>query len=387
MVQQDAPGRDTRADLRVALAMRVLHVHSGNLYGGVETVLSALARFRHRAPSMEMAVALCFEGQIAAELRTAGIEPFMLGEVRLRRPDTILRGRRALRRLLDRDRFDAVVCHQSWPHALFGPVVKATSVPLVLWLHMARQSHWLDWLAWRVRPDLAICNSHFTASSVSESDIRIEVLYAPVETERPARNVGVRREPDPPESPVVIIQVSRMEPWKGQAICLEALAQLPDRTPWVCWQVGGAQRPEEARYLASLKALAERLGIAERVRFLGQRRDVPALLAQAQIYCQPNIEPEPFGISLIEALVSGLPVVTSAIGGAREIVNEACGVLVPPRDPSMLAHEIGRLLDDRARRERLGAAGPARARALCEPSTQMRRLAEILGSVCRAARN
>ena len=123
---------------------------------------------------------------------------------------------------------------------------------------------------------------------------------------------------------------------------------------------------------------AAALGIADRVEFLGERSDVRRLLADSDIYCQPNIEPDAFGISLVEAMAAGLPVVTSALGGAKEIVDETCGVLVAPRDSARLASELSALLDDRGRRERLGAQGPARARALCDPASQMPRIAEIL---------
>ena len=66
------------------------------------------------------------------------------------------------------------------------------------------------------------------------------------------------------------------------------------------------------------------------MRWLGQRRDVPELLAAADIYCQPNVGAEPFGIVFVEALYTGLPVVTTALGGALEIIDASCGVLVPP---------------------------------------------------------
>jgi glycosyltransferase involved in cell wall biosynthesis len=359
--------------------MRVLHVHSGNLYGGVETVLATLARFRHHAPSMEMSVALCFDGQIAAEIRAAGIEPQMLGDVRLRRPDTVLRARRVLRRILERGQFEAVVCHQAWTCAVFGSAVKASQAPLVLWLHMAQQRHWLDRLAWRVGPDLVICNSRFTASGVPHTGVRVEVVYAPVESRGIARDPEVRRSLGATESDVVIVQASRMEPLKGQRICLEALARLRELPGWTCWQVGGAQRPEEHEYLAQLRRQARALGIADRVNFLGHRSDVPALLAAADIFCQPNLQPDAFGVGFVEALAAGCPVVTSAIGGALEVVDESCGVLVPPNDTGTLASELSHLITDPADRARLGRTGPARARALCDPGTQVRRLAAVLG--------
>ena len=130
--------------------------------------------------------------------------------------------------------------------------------------------------------------------------------------------------------------------------------------------------------MESLRADAVTLGIADRVEFLGDRSDVPHLLSGSDIYCQPNTEPEAFGISLIEAMAAGLPVVTSALGGAKEIVDETCGVLVAPHDVATLASELSALLENRVRRERLGANGPARARALCDPAVQLPRIAEIL---------
>jgi glycosyltransferase involved in cell wall biosynthesis len=167
-------------------------------------------------------------------------------------------------------------------------------------------------------------------------------------------------------------------------VLIEALAELRQTPDWIWWQVGGAQRPAEAEYLAALKRQARQLRIGERVRWLGERTDVPALLGAADVYCQPNLEPEPFGIAFVEALGAGVPVVTSHLGGAREIVDESCGVLVEPRNPAALADALRRLVADRASRLRLGAAGPLRARALCEPAASMRRLSSALAEMLPA---
>ena len=352
--------------------MRVLHVHSGNLFGGVETFLLSLARFRTHAPSMQMSVALTSDGRIAADLRRAGVPVTILGEARISRPLTVARARRALALMLKSDAPDVMVCHQAWPLALFGTVARRQAIPLVVWLHMVPGDHWLDRLAWRARPDMVVCNSRFTAAAVPASGARVEVVYAPIETD------VIRTVTRPANGSTVIIQVSRMEPLKGHTVLLDALAQLRHRAGWVCRIAGGAQRPPEARYMASLRARAESLGIGDRVEFLGERSDVHELLAGADIYCQPNVEPDAFGISLVEAMGAGLPIVTSALGGAIEIVDETCGVLVRPRDSSGLASELSALLDDRLRRDRLGARGPARARALCDPASQMPRIAGIL---------
>jgi glycosyltransferase involved in cell wall biosynthesis len=156
---------------------------------------------------------------------------------------------------------------------------------------------------------------------------------------------------------------------------------LRDLPGWEAWFAGGPQKAGEAEYLAGLKSTAEKLGIADRVRFLGQRADVPRLMAAADVLCQPNIGPEPFGIVLVEALYAGLPVVTSAFGGAVEIVDDTCGIRCEPGNPVAVANALRRLLADPDYRAMLGEAGPDRAARLCDPARQLARLAAAAAEV------
>jgi glycosyltransferase involved in cell wall biosynthesis len=130
-----------------------------------------------------------------------------------------------------------------------------------------------------------------------------------------------------------------------------------------------------------LRASAARAGVSDRVRFLGQRSDVPRLMAAADVYCQPNTGAEPFGIVFVEALYAGLPVVASAAGGALEIVDETCGVLTPVGDPAAVADTLRELLTDPTRRRNLGTNGPMRAAALCDPGRYLARLADQVREV------
>ncbi len=372
--------------------MRILHVHSGNMYGGVETLLMTLSCLRDLCPAMEPHYALCFEGRLSEELTAAGMPVHLLGKVRISRPLTVVRARRALRDLLRRFPFDLAITHSAWSQSLFGATVRASRIPQVFWLHSETTGrNALERWARRTNPDLALCNSKFTAKTMPNlyPHVRTEVIYCPVA--QPDRfdlneeRAATRAELQTPENATVIIQVSRLEAWKGHTLHLEALSRLKDLAGWVCWQVGGAQRPGEAKYLADLKKTAVRLGIGDRVHFLGQRSDVPRLLAAADIHCQPNSEPEPFGIAFIEALYAQLPVVTTALGGACEIVDETCGLLVPPRDAPALAASLRRLIEDRILRINLGSNGPRRARELCDPASQIERLGRLLASVTRRA--
>ena len=127
-----------------------------------------------------------------------------------------------------------------------------------------------------------------------------------------------------------------------------------------------------------LRARTMELGLGERVRFLGQRSDIAQLLLAADIYCQPNLGAEPFGIALIEAMHAGLPAVTTAAGGPLEILNESCGVLVRRNDAASLAAALETLVKNEGLRRRLGAAGMRRAAQLCHPGRQLRRLDAII---------
>jgi glycosyltransferase involved in cell wall biosynthesis len=367
--------------------LRVLHIAAGNLYGGVESQLVTLAWHRDAAPDVGQQFACCYDGRLAKELRARGAAVHLLGEARLSRPWSVWRVRVRLRRLIRQDGINAVICHSAWPQAVFGPAARAEGAALVFWLHGACDGrHWLERWARRTVPDVAVCNSRFTTESLAGlyPGVRAEVLHCPVapaERLTAEQRLEVRRELGTPADAVVLLQASRMEPLKGHGLLLQALGRLRDEPRWVLWLAGGAQRPEEEAYVESLRAQAASEGITDRVRFLGQRDDVPRLMAAADVYCQANTRPEGFGISFVEALGAGLPAVTTDLGGAREVVDATCGVLVPPGSAESFAAALAGLIADPARRARLGAAGPARARQLCDPATHVRRLAELLVDV------
>ena len=332
-----------------------------------------------------METALCFDGRLRDELEASAMPLHRLPTPRASRPLTVLRARQALVSLLEAGRFDRVVCHTQWTQAIFGASVRRVGLPLAIWVHGPLSGrHWSERWAGKTRPDLAICTSHFVARTVPDlyEGVPATVIHPPVDAvQSPLSSVErnrLRDDLNTPADAIVIAQASRTEAWKGHTVLLDALGRLRDNPRWIWWQIGGAQRPFEAAYLESLHQRAAALGISDRVRFVGERSDVRCLLAAADIHCQANLNPEPFGIAFVEALAAGLPVVTVAMGGALEIVDESCGILVPPADHVALAAALGRLIDDPGLRARLSAAAPARARAVSDPATQIRALKQAL---------
>lgn len=365
------------------MVVTVLHLCAGNLYGGIERIVAECAASRRLAPSLRPRFATVFEGRLAAEIDACGEHCARLGEVRVSRPHTVLRARRKLGDLLKIERPSAVICHSPWTFGLAAPVLRRVAVPAILWVHDRVSGHtWPERWAGLTRPNAIIANSRFTAESIGSlyRDAPAAVLYAPVsppptldaeERRRIRRSLGVASD----ETCVVFI-ASRLERWKGHCELIDAIADIPG--DWRLWIAGGAQKGHEPEYGQSLRTLCAERRIDARVRFLGDRRDVCSLMQSADLHCQPNTAPEPFGIALVEALYASLPVITTNMGGAQEIVTDECGVLVAPGDREALRSALLRLIEAPRARRALGAAGPRRAAALCDPARQLARLTTVV---------
>ncbi len=372
--------------------LRVLHINAGNLYGGIETLLVTLARERANCPGIEQHFALFFEGRLSEELRRFGVPVHLLNPVRVSRPWTVLSARQKLKMLLKAIDADIVLTHGCWNHAIAAPVARRLQRKVVFWGHMLESGKgWLARWARRSPPDVVLANSYATAKAVSENlfpSVPSEVLYLPVspppKLDREAIRREIRRQLGTTEDTVVIIMASRMESLKGHHNLILALKELDNLHHWECWIAGDAQREKEKEYLRSVQKLIEQQHLITQVRLIGHRNDLCKILSAADIYCQPNDYPESFGVSFVEALYAGLPVITFAFGGAVEIVTPSCGVLIdPPGDVSGLAIGLKKLIEDRLLRERMATAGPVRAISLCDPIQQGRRFSQILKEIKR----
>jgi glycosyltransferase involved in cell wall biosynthesis len=131
----------------------------------------------------------------------------------------------------------------------------------------------------------------------------------------------------------------RITEWKGQRVLIEALPRLPHAQALI---VGSPMFGQDAE-LTYLKSLAERLGVAARVRFLGQRPDVPRLMRAVDLVVHCSTAPEPFGRVIVEALLAGTPVLAAEGGASREILGDTDWV-VKANDPAALAAAIDRVM-------------------------------------------
>ena len=144
-------------------------------------------------------------------------------------------------------------------------------------------------------------------------------------------------------------------PQKALEVLLEAFARVAERLPEAQLVIGGGG-PETER----LERVAGDLGLGERVRFIGMRRDVDAVLRAFDVaVMSSDFEGTP--LFAFECMANGTPLVATAVGGLPDVVVDGeTGLLVPPRDPAALAEAVEALLRDPERRARMGEAARAR---------------------------
>jgi len=173
---------------------------------------------------------------------------------------------------------------------------------------------------------------------------------------RPEQRQSVRRELGIPSAAPLLLNVGRLRPPKGQRDAVRALPEILRQLPRTRLVLVG-DGPERS----ALESLGRELGIEDRMILLGTRDDVPRLLAAADVFVFPS-HAEGHPGALIEALMTGLPVVASDIDPHRETLSERVGHLVPVGDPDALARAVCDLLTHPDRARALGETALSRAR-------------------------
>ena len=365
--------------------MRILYLITRSEHGGAQSHLLHLVRTAaRRGPVM---VLTGEDGQFSAQTRSEGIETRVLTHLKHDlHPWHDAAGIIEIGRWIRRFDPDVVHAHSGKAGLLGRFAAAAQHVPSVYTAHgfafaagapLVRKCAAVagEWLAGRAG-DITI------AVSRSESDLamryhvarkkRSTVIYNGVE-EPSLRAV-------PQNGPPVIAMVARFDFPKQQSLLIRAFSRIAGNAR--LWLIGdGPELPSAVR-------MAQRFWVRDRMTFWGDRSDVTELLSRAQVGALISSQ-EGFGLSLIEAMSLGLPVIASACGGMREIVRHGqTGLLVAPGDESQLAAALERLVSDPQARKRMGEAGLAHFRANFTAHAMIERTFHVyetlLGGMCDA---
>lgn len=343
--------------------------------GGAERLLTELLP-RLRGDGREVAVLVMdgTETDFMRQLRAQGIRVMALGHGyrQMRNPLLVFKLRRALKG------YDIVHTHNTACQLLVAMAARRGQV-LVTTEHNAtnrRRGHkWLrgvdQWMYSRYR--MVICVSESTEQGLREwcPGARTTVISNGIDLERFAGreihhggtedtegyetqtngNHNKQFSPCLRGERIVVSMVAGFRKQKDHATLLRAMALLPAGVE--LWLAG------EGETMAEMQALAQELGVMDRVKFLGRCEDIPAILKQSDIaVLSSHYEGQP--MSLIEAMAAGLPVVASDVAGIHETVGDA-GILVPHGDAEALAEAIRRLSENEGLRKELSEKSQRRA--------------------------
>ncbi len=364
--------------------MKVTHFYSGNLFGGLEKLLIYLKEFNQYAPELEQKFFLCFEGTLSKNLRAIQATVEVIGKnSSLKNPISFISTGISILKYIKREKPDVFICHHFWAYAMAVLFVKISKTPIVIWNHSSGIGYIVRNCLRFFKPDLSITCSRYVAGLLTDiiPEQKIRTFYAPLPPpnfEGLKSREEIRRQFKVRENETVVLHVGRMSYYKGQRELLEALALIADH-PFHVWFVGGPQQKKEEEFLDSLQEFTRQNHLTGKIEFLGQQSDVRKFYKAADIYCQPNPFPEPYGFSFIEALYWGLPVVSTDIGGAREILKneetgKVFGALVEPNNPASLAEVLGSLIQNSDKRQECNVNGPLRAKELSDPVRNMPQL-------------
>ncbi|MBW4022169.1 MAG: glycosyltransferase family 4 protein [Proteobacteria bacterium] len=344
-----------------------------------------------RARGHEM-VGACPDGPLLAPLRAEGFRIMPLPLKRSASPLAQVEGFASLVRLLRAERPDMVHAHMPLSGFLGRMAARAAGVPRIAYtchgflfnqpspLPRRAASLAMEWTAGRIT-DLFMTVSEEEARDAK----RLGIARAPVAIGNgrdaavfhpdPAARSRIRATLGVPEDRVVVVIVSRLVRHKGHPELLAAMAAVPDAELWV---VGDRLASDHGEDLDPYFAQS---GLGNRLRRLGYREDTAAVLAAADIFALPS-HFEGLPMSVIEAMLTGLPVVATTVRGPREqVVDGETGLLVPPRAVEPLAEALRRLVADPPLRSAMGAAGLARARARFDEGRIIGRTLDLMGAI------
>lgn len=308
-----------------------------------------------------------------ARLERAGVRIVLIDLARLPHPIRDLRTLFRLAAFIRRERFDIVHSHMSKGALIGGLAGKLARTPVVLnTAHnfgvlalrnpvLRALFRWYDKILFRLTLDQLVTVSEYQKTEIVAAGLvspdKVTTIWNGIDTGEILRRstLGPSRE-DLGIAPnaVVVITVARLVWFKAIDMLIEAARRLAPRCCVRFLVVGdGVLRPR-------LEQQIHEAGLTERMSLLGERHDVPGLLALADIFALPSVS-EGMPIAIMEAMAIGLPVVATAVDGTPELVVDGeTGLLVPARDPAAMAAALGRLIDDPNLRRELGVAGRER---------------------------
>jgi glycosyltransferase involved in cell wall biosynthesis len=335
----------------------------------------------HDPRRYEPGVLFFSDGPLIEAARSMGARVHVLDRpVRLRNPLSLRAAIAKCAAVVRRDGYSLLHSCMSYPHLVAGVAAATTRVPAVLYQH-GPIGTWIDGAATVVRCDHILTNSSFSAAVQRTKSWRTRpITVAPCavglrisDEERGRLRGEVNAEHGlSPEAKLVGL-VARFDPLKGIDVAIRAMAPLFRQRPLLRFVIIGGQFGQfHPGYSEMLRSLIASEGVSDRVIFAGYRMDVRPYYARLDALVNCSLEPEGFGLTLVEAMAAGVPVVAPRCGGPAEIIDDGVdGLMHSPGDVAGLREALVRILDNESFRMGLITAGIEKVENRYRPAAMM----------------
>lgn len=355
----------------------ILFVHSSSeLYGSDRSLLNIVKNIDKS--KYNIYVILPCEGQLVDEMRKIpGVTTAIFEIAVLRRKNLSVVGLlryikefvasfKFIKRFISENKVDIVDTNTAvvFPGAVAAKCCKIKSVWHIREIIKSNTENKVVSFMMNTFADLIIANSKTTAKALAVDQRKIRVVYNAVEEQEDTYHL--------PNQSLIVGMAGRINRWKGQKFFVDVAEIVHKKFPEVIFHIAGEAYTGETYLKEELKEYIACKNLSDTVILLGQVDNMCEFYQNISIFVLPSIQPEPFGLVVIEAMEYGLPVIATKHGGPVEIITDGVdGYLVDYKDPNEMACRIMELIKDSDKCRTMGECGKEKKRSVFSVSTMI----------------
>lgn len=367
----------------------ILFLHSSSeLYGSDRSLLNLLKNIDRK--KFNLSVILPCDGPLVEEVKKLKDVNIIIQELAiLRRKNLNVKGIiiyltelfksiKFLRQVIKQKNIDIVYTNTSviFPGGIAAKLLKKKSVWHIREIISNKLERNVVSLIVNTFSDIIIANSKSTGEAITKKQDKVRVVYNAIES-KPETTKSIKSNDN-----IVIGMAGRINRWKGQKLFIDMAKDILEHTKNVNFKIAGDVYKGEDHILDDLKLYVKEKGVEENIEFLGQVNNMDNFYDGIDIFILPSIQPEPFGLVVIEAMEKELPVVATNHGGPTEIIDdEVNGYLVDYIESTEMSKRVLELINDNGLRKRIGKKAKEKRNKMFNIEKYVRDISKILTEI------
>lgn len=370
---------------------KVLFLHSSSeLYGSDRSLLNLVKRLDKS--KFEVSVILPEDGPLVDAMREVPEVSIIIQEIAvLRRKNLSFKGIfnyvsefiksiNFLRKIIKEKKIDIVYTNTSvvFPGGIIAKLLGKKSIWHIREIISNNFERKIVSIIVNLFSDIIIANSQATANAITRNNKKVTVVYNAIESSKNDINDQLFEG----KENIVIGMAGRINRWKGQKLFVDMAEQISYKHNNVKFLIAGDVYKGEDHILKDLKKYIKEKDLDDKVILLGQIKNMDAFYNSLDIFILPSIQPEPFGLVVIEAMDRKIPVIATNHGGPTEIIdNEINGYLVDFLDAKEMSEKVSMLIENEKLRKEIGDNAKKKRDEVFTLDTYVNKISEVINSI------